>query len=51
MDSLELLKQTKLPFAELIGLRLTFAPPDRVAADLVCETSCAPIRRCCTAVQ
>jgi uncharacterized protein (TIGR00369 family) len=35
MDSLELLKQTKLPFAELIGLRLTGAAPDRVTAELV----------------
>lgn len=35
MDSLELLKQTKLPFAELIGLRLTAAAPDRVAAELI----------------
>ncbi|HKV54250.1 MAG TPA: PaaI family thioesterase [Candidatus Binataceae bacterium] len=34
MDSLELLKQTKLPFAELIGLRLTGAAPDRVTAEL-----------------
>jgi len=35
MESLELLKQSKFPFAELIGLRLTGAAPDRVAAELV----------------
>lgn len=35
MDSLELLKQTKLPFAELIGLRLTSATSDRVTAELI----------------
>jgi 1,4-dihydroxy-2-naphthoyl-CoA hydrolase len=35
MDSLELLKQTKLPFAELIGLHFTGAAPDRVTAELV----------------
>ena len=35
MDSLELLKQTKLPFAEFIGLRLTGAAPDRVTAELI----------------
>ena len=34
MDSLELLKQTKLPFAELIGLTITSAAPDRVTAEL-----------------
>lgn len=35
MDSLELLKQTRLPFAELIGIRLTGATPDRVTAEVV----------------
>jgi 1,4-dihydroxy-2-naphthoyl-CoA hydrolase len=35
MDSLELLAQTRLPFAELIGIRLTGATPDRVTAELV----------------
>src|SRR5215469_13680290 len=35
MDSLERLKQTKLPFAELLGLRLIEAAPDRVAAELI----------------
>jgi 1,4-dihydroxy-2-naphthoyl-CoA hydrolase len=35
MDSLELLKQTQLPFAELMGLRLTGATPDRVTAELI----------------
>jgi 1,4-dihydroxy-2-naphthoyl-CoA hydrolase len=35
MDNLELLKQAKLPFAELIGVRLTGAAPDRVTAELV----------------
>ncbi|MBV8775438.1 MAG: PaaI family thioesterase [Deltaproteobacteria bacterium] len=35
MDSLELLKQTRLPFAELIGIRLTGAAPDRVTAEVV----------------
>ena len=35
MDSLELLKQTRLPFAELIGLHLTAATPDRVTAELI----------------
>jgi 1,4-dihydroxy-2-naphthoyl-CoA hydrolase len=35
MDNLELLKQTKLPFAELLGLRLIAAAPDRVAAELI----------------
>ncbi len=35
MDHLELLKHTKLPFAELIGIRLTGAAPDRVTAELV----------------
>jgi 1,4-dihydroxy-2-naphthoyl-CoA hydrolase len=34
MDSLELLKQTRLPFAELIGVRLTAAASDRVVAEL-----------------
>ena len=34
MDSLELLKQSRLPFAELIGLRLIAAAPDRVTAEL-----------------
>src|SRR5215469_14347204 len=34
MDSLELLKHTKLPFAELIGMRLTAAAPERVTAEL-----------------
>jgi 1,4-dihydroxy-2-naphthoyl-CoA hydrolase len=34
MDSLELLQQTKLPFAELIGLRLITAAPDRITAEL-----------------
>ena len=34
MDSLELLKQTKLPFAELIGVHLISAAPDRVSAEL-----------------
>src|SRR5262249_7174100 len=35
MDSIELLNQTKLPFAELLGLRLTGATPDRITAELV----------------
>ena len=35
MDSLERLKQTKLPFAELLGLRLIEAAPDHVAAELI----------------
>jgi uncharacterized protein (TIGR00369 family) len=35
MDSIELLNQTKLPFAELLGLRLTDAAPDRITAELV----------------
>ena len=35
MDSIELLNQTKLPFAELLGLRLTAAAPDRITAELV----------------
>ena len=35
MDSFELLRQTKIPFAELLGLRLVAAAPDRVAAELV----------------
>jgi uncharacterized protein (TIGR00369 family) len=35
MDSLELLKQTQLPFAELMGLRVTGATPDRVTAELI----------------
>ena len=34
MESLELLKQTRLPFAELIGVRLIAAAPDRVTAEL-----------------
>jgi 1,4-dihydroxy-2-naphthoyl-CoA hydrolase len=34
MDSLELLKQTRLPFAELIGVRLIAAASDRVVAEL-----------------
>jgi 1,4-dihydroxy-2-naphthoyl-CoA hydrolase len=35
MDSLELLSQTKIPFAEMLGLRLTSASPERVTAELV----------------
>jgi 1,4-dihydroxy-2-naphthoyl-CoA hydrolase len=35
MDCLQLLKQTQLPFAELMGLRLTAAAPDRVTAELI----------------
>jgi 1,4-dihydroxy-2-naphthoyl-CoA hydrolase len=35
MDGLELLKQTKLPFTELIGVRFTGAAPDRVTAELI----------------
>ncbi len=35
MDSLELLNQTKIPFAEFIGLRLTSAAPDQVTAELI----------------
>src|SRR5215472_7170065 len=35
MDSLELLKQTRLPFAELIGLSVTAATPDRVNAEIL----------------
>ena len=35
MDSLELLMQTKLPFAELLGLRLITAAPDRITAELM----------------
>jgi acyl-coenzyme A thioesterase PaaI-like protein len=35
VDSLKILKQTKLPFAELIGVHLTSAAPDRVTAELV----------------
>jgi 1,4-dihydroxy-2-naphthoyl-CoA hydrolase len=35
MDSLELLKQTKLPFAEFIGVQITDAAPDRVSAELI----------------
>jgi 1,4-dihydroxy-2-naphthoyl-CoA hydrolase len=34
MDSLELLNQTKIPFADLIGLRVTTAAPDRLTAEL-----------------
>jgi 1,4-dihydroxy-2-naphthoyl-CoA hydrolase len=34
VDSLELLKQSRLPFAELIGLDVTAATPDRVTAEL-----------------
>ena len=35
MDSLELLSQTKIPFAEVLGLRLIAAAPDRITAELV----------------
>jgi 1,4-dihydroxy-2-naphthoyl-CoA hydrolase len=35
MDSLQLLKQTKLPFTELLGVRLIDAAPDRITAELV----------------
>jgi 1,4-dihydroxy-2-naphthoyl-CoA hydrolase len=35
MDSLETLKQIRLPFAELIGLCLTAATPDRVTAEIL----------------
>src|SRR5215469_8927964 len=35
MDAIELWKQTKLPFAELIGIRLLDASPDRVTAELI----------------
>jgi uncharacterized protein (TIGR00369 family) len=35
MNSIELLNQTKLPLAELLGLRLTDAAPDRITAELV----------------
>jgi 1,4-dihydroxy-2-naphthoyl-CoA hydrolase len=35
MDALETLAQHKLPFAELLGIRVTAAAPDRVAAEMV----------------
>jgi uncharacterized protein (TIGR00369 family) len=35
VDSLEVLSQTNIPFAELLGLRLISAAPERVTAELV----------------
>jgi 1,4-dihydroxy-2-naphthoyl-CoA hydrolase len=35
MNGLEMLNQTRLPFAEFIGVRLTSAAPDRVTAELI----------------
>jgi uncharacterized protein (TIGR00369 family) len=35
MDALQILAQHKLPFAELLGIRVTAAAPDRVAAEMM----------------
>lgn len=41
MDSLSMLEEQKLPFAELLGIKITEAAPERVAAEmLVREDMC-----------